>query len=79
MDSIGQGKVIFDGKDISILKGNELADIRRNQMGFVFQQPTLLKNLNMLDNIILPSMRDNRRDVARITESARLFMKKVML
>ena len=58
MDSVDSGTVTFDGADLSALKENELADLRRTKMGFVFQQPTLLKNLNILDNIILPSMRD---------------------
>jgi putative ABC transport system ATP-binding protein len=76
MDSIDTGKVIFDGKEISRLKENELADIRRTRMGFIFQQPTLLKNLNILDNIILPAMRDNKEKAEIITEKARMLMKK---
>jgi putative ABC transport system ATP-binding protein len=75
MDGVDDGKVIFDGRDLSSLGENELADIRRTQMGFVFQQPTLLKNLNILDNIILPSMRDRSEDAAEITEKARTLMK----
>lgn len=77
MDGIDSGKVAFDGRDLSALGDNELSDLRRTKMGFVFQQPTLLKNLNILDNIILPSMRDNRKNVAKITEKARTLMKKV--
>lgn len=77
MDGVDGGKVTFDGSDLSALRENELADIRRTKMGFVFQQPTLLKNLNILDNIILTSMRDNRKNAARITEKARALMKKV--
>ncbi|PKM95058.1 MAG: ABC transporter ATP-binding protein [Firmicutes bacterium HGW-Firmicutes-1] len=77
MDGVDGGKVAFDGRDLSALKENELADIRRTKMGFVFQQPTLLKNLNILDNIILPSMRSNRKNTAKITEKARMLMKKV--
>jgi putative ABC transport system ATP-binding protein len=76
MDGIDGGRVAFDGRDLSALKDNELADIRRTKMGFVFQQPTLLKNLNILDNILLPSMRGNRKNVAGITEKARTLMKK---
>lgn len=76
MDCIDSGAVSFDGKNISTLGENELADLRRTQMGFVFQQPTLLKNLNILDNIILPSMRDNRKNAAAIIEKARTLMKK---
>lgn len=76
-DSINGGKVTFNGKDLSAASENELSDIRRTEMGFVFQQPTMLKNLNILDNIILPSMRDNRRNVVKITEQARTLMKRV--
>lgn len=77
MEVVDGGKVVFDGRDLSTLKEQELADIRRTKMGFVFQQPTMLKNLNILDNIILPSMRDNRKNAAKITEKARALMKRV--
>lgn len=77
MDGVNAGKVIFEGKDLSALKENELADIRRRKMGFVFQQPTMLKNLNILDNIILTSVRDNRKNAAGIAGKARSLMEKV--
>ncbi|EMS72640.1 ABC transporter ATP-binding protein [Ruminiclostridium cellobioparum] len=77
MDGVDGGRVAFDGSDLSALGENELADIRRTKMGFVFQQPTLLKNLNILDNIILTSIRDRRKNAAKITEKARALMKKV--
>ncbi|WP_019423401.1 ABC transporter ATP-binding protein [Paenibacillus sp. OSY-SE] len=75
-DGVNGGKVVFDGRDLSAVGENELADIRRTKMGFVFQQPTMLKNLNILDNIILPSMRGNRKNAAKITEKARALMKR---
>lgn len=76
MDGVDGGRVAFDGQELTLLKENELADIRRTRMGFVFQRPTLLRNLNLLDNIILPAMRDNRKNVAKITERARALMTK---
>jgi putative ABC transport system ATP-binding protein len=76
MDGVDSGNVVFDGVDLSRLGDNELADIRRRKMGFVFQQPTLLRNLNVLDNIILPSMRDGRKNAGPISEKARALMKK---
>lgn len=76
MDNVDSGKITFDGADLSALKENELADLRRAKMGFVFQQPTLLKNLNILDNIILPSMRDGRKEGARLAAKARALMEK---
>ncbi|MGO4183810.1 ATP-binding cassette domain-containing protein [Paenibacillus sp. TAF43_2] len=51
--------------------------MRRTKMVFVFQQPTMLKNLNILDNVILPSMRDNRKNAEKISEKARVLMKRV--
>ena len=75
MDAVDSGNVAFDGRELSTLSENELADIRRRNMGFVFQQPTLLKNLSILDNIILPSMRDQRDEAAKLTEKARTLMK----
>jgi len=76
MDRVDGGKVLFDGQDLSVLRENELADIRRTKMGFVFQRPTLLRNLNVLDNIILPSMRDHRSGAAELTERARALMQR---
>jgi len=76
MDGVDSGNVIFDGVNLSGPSDNELADIRRTKMGFVFQQPTLLKNLNILDNIILPSMRNGNKKSAQVTEKAKLLMEK---
>ncbi|AVK85532.1 ABC transporter ATP-binding protein [Lysinibacillus sp. B2A1] len=77
MDHIDSGKVTFNGSDLSAFSEKELADIRRTKMGFIFQQPTLLKNLNILDNIILPAMRDNRKNCEEIIKRARAVMTRV--
>ncbi len=55
MDSMTAGTVLFGGKDISKLSPNELAALRLDEMGFIFQQMYMLKNLSVLDNIILPA------------------------
>ena len=77
MDSAYSGTVVFDGCPLSGLKEDALSDLRRTRMGFVFQQPAFLKNLNLLDNIILPAMRDNHRNVRAVTLKAKNLMKKV--
>ncbi|HEX3028506.1 MAG TPA: ABC transporter ATP-binding protein [Clostridia bacterium] len=77
MDRVDGGKVIFDGRALSEIKEKELSDIRRTKMGFVFQQPTMLKNLNIQDNIILPSMRDNRKKASIICEKSEKLMQRV--
>lgn len=76
MDGIDSGNVVFDGEDLSRLGDDQLADLRRKKMGFIFQQPTLLKNLNILDNIVLPSMRDGKKNAKQLSEKARLLMEK---
>jgi len=72
MDSVDGGKVTFDGSDLSSVGEVELSDIRR----FIFQQPTMLKNLNLLDNILLPSMGKHNKKVTEYSEKARVLMKK---
>jgi putative ABC transport system ATP-binding protein len=57
MDSVNEGTVSFLGSDLASLSDKELSDIRRTKMGFVFQQPTMLKNLTIIDNIMLPAMK----------------------
>ncbi|MBQ1437639.1 MAG: ABC transporter ATP-binding protein [Ruminococcus sp.] len=55
MDNIDSGSVVFNGREISSLKKNELSKVRLTEMGFIFQQMYMLKNLSVLDNIILPA------------------------
>ena len=76
MDSITSGSVKFGDTELSKLRENELADVRRTKMGFIFQQPTMLKNLNILDNIILPAAQGGKRDTEKITQKAKALMKK---
>jgi len=55
MDNVTAGQVTFAGEEISNLPGNQLAKIRLQKMGFVFQQMYMLKNLSIYDNIVLPA------------------------
>lgn len=48
------GKVLVDGKDFSALKDGERAIMRRNNLGFIFQDFNLLDNFTIEDNIKLP-------------------------
>lgn len=63
MDRATSGEVIFDGKDITKLNGNQLAELRLNKMGFIFQQMFMMKNLTILDNILLPAV-ESKKDVS---------------
>ena len=77
MDGIDGGEVSLEGRKLSGLSDDALSDLRRSRMGFVFQQPALLKNLNLLDNIMLPQMRDRRRNVRQLNQKARDLMEQM--
>jgi lipoprotein-releasing system ATP-binding protein len=50
-----QGKITFDGKDISGLKERQLANFRNQQIGFVFQFHHLLPEFSALENVCIPA------------------------
>ena len=71
MDRPTSGTVIFNGKDITETKEKELSEIRLNEMGFVFQQMYMLKNLTIMDNIVLPSVQSDKNDENKSEKFAR--------
>ena len=54
LDKPTAGRVILDGKDLSTIKDSAVAEFRRNQLGFVFQEFNLLDTFTIEDNIFLP-------------------------
>ena len=64
MDAITAGSVRFCGTDLHTL-GQKLADLRLDEMGFIFQQMYMLKNLTVLDNIILPACQSEKDKESR--------------
>ena len=65
MDSATSGTILFNGKDITKLGGNELAALRLDEMGFIFQQMYMMKNLTILDNIVLPAMESKKTEESK--------------
>ena len=63
MDRATSGEVMFDGKDITKLNENQLAELRLNKMGFIFQQMFMMKNLSILDNVLLPAI-ESKKDIS---------------
>ena len=55
MDKMTSGRVVFNGHELSSLSEQALARVRLTDMGFVFQHIHLLKNLSILDNVVLPA------------------------
>ncbi len=53
LDKPTTGKIFIDGKDVSTLNERELARIRREKIGFIFQKYNLIPTLNALENVEL--------------------------
>ena len=54
LDIPTSGKYILDGIDVSTLSDDELSYIRKNKLGFIFQQYNLIQKLTVLSNVELP-------------------------
>lgn len=54
LDSPTGGSYILNGKDVSKMQDNDLAEVRNKEIGFVFQQFNLLPRLTALENVALP-------------------------
>ncbi|MBQ8349460.1 MAG: ABC transporter ATP-binding protein [Ruminococcus sp.] len=65
MDKMTAGDVFFCGRNMSELSENELAEMRLDDMGFIFQQMYMMKNLSVLDNIILPAVKSDKIQESR--------------
>lgn len=79
MDRATAGSVLFDGKNIAEMDEKELSALRLDDMGFIFQQMYMLKNLTILDNIILPACQSEKVKETRreITERGQALMRRL--
>ncbi len=77
MDGISAGKILFDDKDMTQMSEKELTLLRLTEMGFVFQNAQLLKNLSILDNIMLPGLVAGLEKPDAVRERALQYMKRM--
>ncbi len=64
LDRPTSGAYFLDGRDVSGLNKNELADVRNQKIGFVFQSFNLLPRLSALDNVMMPMLYDTTNDLS---------------
>ncbi|MBI3737567.1 MAG: ABC transporter ATP-binding protein [Chloroflexi bacterium] len=56
LDRPTDGQYILDGRDVSQMSKDELAEVRNEKLGFIFQSFNLLPRLSALSNVMLPML-----------------------
>ena len=54
LDKQTSGEIILEGIDVSNIRNKELSKLRRDKIGFIFQEYNLLDNMTLMNNIALP-------------------------
>jgi lipoprotein-releasing system ATP-binding protein len=70
MDTQYDGKIEINGTELTGLSQNELAKFRNEQIGFVFQFHFLLPEFTVLDNVMLPALKLNKKSKDEIEAEA---------
>ncbi len=65
LDIPTKGKIFLEHRDISKLTESDLAQIRGQKIGFIFQQFNLIPTLSALDNVMLPMVFQNKPEAER--------------
>jgi len=76
LDTPSEGEVYFKDMKIDNLSDDDSSKLRRESFGFVFQLPKMVKNLSILDNILLPSLQ-YKKDRKSAIEAATNLMQKI--
>jgi lipoprotein-releasing system ATP-binding protein len=77
MDTDYEGELYLDDQLLNGRKGEELARVRNEKIGFVFQFHYLLAEFNVLKNVMLPAMKLGQRNSSEIEERAYFRLKEL--
>lgn len=75
LDTPSEGSYILNGKDVSQMTDNQLAEVRNKEIGFVFQTFNLLPRTTALDNVALPLVYAGKGKEARQARAAEVLEK----
>jgi len=79
LDRPTSGRVLLDGKDLSQLDDTELAAVRNQQIGFVFQAHYLLPQCTVLENVLVPTLAGKSASRAGAEQRAKQLLERVGL
>lgn len=68
MDQATAGQVLFDGKNLVDMKEKELAKLRYQDFGFIFQQMHLISNLSLFENVAVSGYLNKARTANEVNE-----------
>lgn len=71
MDQINGGHVLYRGREISSLSEKQMARLRAEEFGFVFQQTHLVSNLTLLENVLAAGYVGKKDSAEKVRERAR--------
>ncbi len=75
MDTDYEGDLLIDGEPMKSLNGADLAKVRNEKIGFVFQFHYLLPEFSVLKNVMLPGLKLNRYTEAEVEHRAMIHLK----
>ena len=79
LDRPDSGNMVFDGKDLSAMNDQQLAQFRNCKIGFVFQMHHLLPQLSLMENVLLPTLTDPALQGKETEERAKRLIERVGL
>jgi lipoprotein-releasing system ATP-binding protein len=80
LDRPTAGEVILSGRNLSALNDTELAAVRNQKVGFVFQSHYLLPQCSVMENVLVPTVPDKaRRKSGEVVDRAKNLLQRVGL
>jgi len=79
LDQPDDGSIVIDGRNLSLMDGDELARFRNRNIGFVFQSHHLLPHLTVLENILVPVLAQASQASDEVVHRARQLLQRVGL
>jgi len=79
LDTSTSGNYLIDGKRVNDLRQDEMAHIRNQKIGFVFQRYNLLPRTSVLENVILPTLYNPRMGRKEAEQKAKELLEKLGL
>jgi putative ABC transport system ATP-binding protein len=70
LDNLTSGQYFFNGRDVSNLNEDQLAQIRNEEVGFVFQAFNLLAKTSVFDNVRLPLLYSKKKNQSELVTAA---------